>query len=475
MKVKRNREIVVGLSVLLALTVILVAVTVWRFTRPSTRPDTTIAQLEEPRGDTHGKEVETRRPTFADPAPTPVAVPDSSSGHTESNPWVGHMQEHPEEQPIHKLESGLKPVDVAAPPSLVAQKPHDADRYHPAAGEPAILSPDEADDRYAIPPTKRAETAAARPMVIQVSGDSPTASYGAPRGEGAQHGEGMSRSEVAQPRDYSGAGRGDADAAANRRPAAVSLPPNEMPSTAPNYGAPINAAPPTSPSYERPNYAAQNSAARDPRYGYEQTAASPPAENGASGYPGPGYARADVPHREEFQQTMPQNPLRSDGMYEVLPNDSYWTISQRVYGSGAYFRALAEVNRGKAARPDRLTPGMLISTPPVAQLEKDYPDLCPRPNRREAVRNRAAATASLASYTGGRVYVVQEGDTLWTIARLELGKVSRWAEIVQLNREALGKDYDYLTPGMKLVLPPTEGQSADRTARRNDVAPPYNR
>jgi nucleoid-associated protein YgaU len=96
----------------------------------------------------------------------------------------------------------------------------------------------------------------------------------------------------------------------------------------------------------------------------------------------------------------------------------------------------------------------VISTPPIAQLERDYANFCPRTNRREAIRNRAAGAATLAAYSGERIYVVQEGDTLTSIARNELGKVSRWAEICQLNREALGKDYDYLTPGMKLAMPP---------------------
>ena len=166
-------------------------------------------------------------------------------------------------------------------------------------------------------------------------------------------------------------------------------------------------------------------------------------------------------------------------MYEVQPNDSYWTISERVYGTGAYFRALAEQNRGKAARPDRLQPGLVISTPPIAQLEKDYPDYCPRPNRREAVRNRAANRYSgavmAAAGGGGRTYVVQEGDTLSSIARHELGKVSRWAEIYQLNREALGKDYDYLTPGMRLVLPIVESPAGDRTTRRSEGDAPLMR
>ena len=51
------------------------------------------------------------------------------------------------------------------------------------------------------------------------------------------------------------------------------------------------------------------------------------------------------------------------------------------------------------------------------------------------------------------VYVVEEGDTLFDIARYELGKASRWADIYNLNRDVLGKDYNYLTPGMQLVLP----------------------
>ncbi len=132
---------------------------------------------------------------------------------------------------------------------------------------------------------------------------------------------------------------------------------------------------------------------------------------------------------------------------------------------------MAEANRGKVARPDRLQPGILISAPPLAQLQKDYADFCPRPNRREAIRNRAAGAATLASYSGDRVYLVQEGDTLSSIARNELGKVSRWAEIYQLNRESLGKDFDYLTPGQKLLMPPRDVQPSERMTRRGDDVP----
>jgi nucleoid-associated protein YgaU len=76
---------------------------------------------------------------------------------------------------------------------------------------------------------------------------------------------------------------------------------------------------------------------------------------------------------------------------------------------------------------------------------------------------------------GGRVYVVQEGDTLSSIAHYELGKISRWAEIYELNREAIGKEYNYLTPGMQLVMPSKEKPSSDRMTRQPEDSGPYRR
>jgi nucleoid-associated protein YgaU len=160
-------------------------------------------------------------------------------------------------------------------------------------------------------------------------------------------------------------------------------------------------------------------------------------------------------------------PRRDDGKYEVQPNDSYWTISEKLYGTGAYFKALAQHNRGKQWDDDRLQPGVLILAPAVAELEKSYPDLCPKPSRREALQSQAMSRASMVSgrnqSRGGRTYTVAEGDTLFNIARYELGKASRWAEIYDLNREVLGKDFNYLTPGTQLAMP--EGEKSDVIAQ----------
>jgi len=111
--------------------------------------------------------------------------------------------------------------------------------------------------------------------------------------------------------------------------------------------------------------------------------------------------------------------------------------------------------------------------PEIAELEEDFPDLCPKASHRDIVKAREAGAGRLrnVSYNGGRRYVVQEGDTLFDIARYELGKASRWIEIHQLNRELLGDDYDYLSPGLELILP-SEQRRTERVAQepRRDTA-----
>jgi nucleoid-associated protein YgaU len=139
--------------------------------------------------------------------------------------------------------------------------------------------------------------------------------------------------------------------------------------------------------------------------------------------------------------------------YTVGPNENFWSISKRLYGSGAYFKALYEHNRRNYPFPNKLRAGDVIAAPSMQALEQTYPHLCPK---------RPAAGAASSLYRpvrhrevppGSRVYVVQQGDTLSDIARHELGRTSRWAEIYELNREVLGDDFNRLQPGTQLVLP----------------------
>ena len=151
------------------------------------------------------------------------------------------------------------------------------------------------------------------------------------------------------------------------------------------------------------------------------------------------------------QQLAADTPARKAGQYIVQPNDNYWTISEKVYGSGAYFKAIFEYNRNRHPQADRLQVGEALDTPDASVLQSTYPDLCPKATRAASAGRVVPASARMVP--GTRVYTVEEGDTLFEIARRELGKPSRWSEVYQLNRETLGGDFDYLRPGTELLLP----------------------
>ncbi len=76
----------------------------------------------------------------------------------------------------------------------------------------------------------------------------------------------------------------------------------------------------------------------------------------------------------------------------------------------------------------------------AGEVAKDY---------RKGFRNSSASVAAEAK----RTYTVAEGDSLFDIARCELGKASRWVEIYDLNTDVIGKDIDCLAPGTQIVLP----------------------
>ncbi|MHB8902139.1 MAG: LysM peptidoglycan-binding domain-containing protein, partial [Thermoguttaceae bacterium] len=162
---------------------------------------------------------------------------------------------------------------------------------------------------------------------------------------------------------------------------------------------------------------------------------------------------ADGANAEGWAPPSTTTPLSES--YSAQPNDNFYTISKRVYGSGAYFRALAEYNKDKYPQATQIRIGDPIQTPPPQTLESRYPELCPKAEHRDAARLRTAAAAA-RSLVGRRVYEVQEGDNLFDIARFELGSPSRVADLIELNRDVLGNHINYLTPGMRLLLPETD-------------------
>ncbi|MCM0589490.1 MAG: LysM peptidoglycan-binding domain-containing protein [Gloeotrichia echinulata DEX184] len=53
-----------------------------------------------------------------------------------------------------------------------------------------------------------------------------------------------------------------------------------------------------------------------------------------------------------------------------------------------------------------------------------------------------------------REYTVQGGDTLGKIAKKFYGDGSMWTVIYERNRDRIGNNPDFITPGLKLIIPP---------------------
>lgn len=178
--------------------------------------------------------------------------------------------------------------------------------------------------------------------------------------------------------------------------------------------------------------------------------------------PESGPPATEMPLRQSDAAAAPKSGIydRQSHTYTVGPNESYWLISKRLYGTGGYFKALFEHNRRNFPFPNQLRAGDVISAPAAAVLEQTYPQLCPRRvSQTSGGRGDGGvipASGQSSPRGGTRAYVVQEGDTLFDIAQYELGSASRWGEIYELNRNLLGNDYDYLKPGTELVLPSAE-------------------
>ncbi len=92
------------------------------------------------------------------------------------------------------------------------------------------------------------------------------------------------------------------------------------------------------------------------------------------------------------------------------------------------------------------------------------------PSTPPLVADRGATTPpfSTNSTVSRRTYTVQQGETLFDIARQQLGKASRWVEIYQLNRDLLGEKLENFRPGMTLLLPeePVSAQATGHILRQ---------
>ena len=149
--------------------------------------------------------------------------------------------------------------------------------------------------------------------------------------------------------------------------------------------------------------------------------------------------------------------------WEVKKGDSFWSIAQSNYGDGRFFRALYEQNRRAVPGFEDLTEGTELSIPSQADLIRRYPMLCPSdavhkddPWRATPDHLMKDLTDECESDLDQRLYETKAKDTLFEVARRQLGQASRYVELIELNRFQIDKDATHetqLPAGIQLIIP----------------------
>ena len=149
--------------------------------------------------------------------------------------------------------------------------------------------------------------------------------------------------------------------------------------------------------------------------------------------------------------------------WTVKKGDSFWSIAQANYGDGRFFRALYEQNRRSVPGFENLTEGTEIDLPSADQLIQKYPGLCPSDAVRKNDLYRETPDHVMKDLSKAcdddldqRFYETKTGDTLFDVARKQLGQASRYVELIDLNKFRIDSDVtpeSELPSGIKLLLP----------------------
>ncbi len=141
----------------------------------------------------------------------------------------------------------------------------------------------------------------------------------------------------------------------------------------------------------------------------------------------------------------------------VQAGENFWSISQKKYGTGKYFQALAIHNHQHIPDPSKMKPGIEVLLPSAEELERRYAAHIQQGQNGPKEPAAAAGSAStpgefLVGNDGRPLYRVGTGDTLSGIAQRYLGRARRWEQLLEMNRDVL-KDGNSLKVGAMLRLP----------------------
>ena len=152
-------------------------------------------------------------------------------------------------------------------------------------------------------------------------------------------------------------------------------------------------------------------------------------------------------------------------IHVVQPGETLPSIALKHYGKEKgnrliVIRKLYEANQKVLRSPDKIFVGDKLTIPPYNQLMDSKPQSAiktsPKTSTAEAsfmekFSNLFERTGQSSVGSPVRIYVVQEGDTLWSIAATLLGEGSHYPEIERVNPNI--KNSDDLIVGTNLKIP----------------------
>jgi nucleoid-associated protein YgaU len=155
-----------------------------------------------------------------------------------------------------------------------------------------------------------------------------------------------------------------------------------------------------------------------------------------------------------------QESYMSDAMfYTWKSGDTFATVAQRFYGDPSRLATLKRLNEGRSdVQPGERVliavydldgapaPATAPAVAPAAAADKKVASATP------AKPEAPAATPVAAASGTAKTHLVKDGESLWKIAKQELGSGARWNEIYTANRDVLSSP-EALHTGQKLRIP----------------------
>ncbi|MCO5170598.1 MAG: LysM peptidoglycan-binding domain-containing protein [Planctomycetes bacterium] len=149
---------------------------------------------------------------------------------------------------------------------------------------------------------------------------------------------------------------------------------------------------------------------------------------------------APAPTPQITATTQVASAAKEELRHTVKSGETLSDVAQALLGDRGRWKELYEANKDKLSSPDHVRAGLTLIFP-AADVNRTRPASAPR---------QATTTTATTPPAGGKTYTVAKGDTLYSIARRELGNGNRWREIKTLNQLSS----DNVVVGATLVLPP---------------------